>query len=178
MPSINAGSMADIAFLLLIFFLVATTIPNDVGIARKLPGQCQEPPCHVEVSERNILRISLNKEGKLLVENTLTNKNELRELLKKFIDNNGDNSCAYCSGRGLVTSSDNPDEAIISLTTHRETPYKDFISVQNELTAAYKELRQEYVKKIFQKDISLISDEELARVKAAYPFRISEAEMK
>lgn len=175
-PKVNTGSMADIAFLLLIFFLVTTTIPNDKGIARKLPEAC--PPgvkCDITKNERNVLRLSLNEFGELMVNETVTQMDELRELAKDFIDNNGDASCAFCKGKGVQASSDNPREAAISITTHRNTPYKDFIKVQDELTAAYLELRTAYAKSIFKKDASELSQMEMEIVKKAYPFQISEA---
>jgi Biopolymer transport protein ExbD/TolR. len=175
-PKVNAGSMADIAFLLLIFFLVTTTIPNDKGIARKLPESC--PPgqkCDVVINERNVLRLSLNEFGELMVNERISLMEDLRELAKDFIDNNGDASCTFCSGKGIKTSSDNPREAAISITTHRNTPYKDFIRVQDELTAAYLELRTAYAKTIFKKDAAELSRTEMEAIKKAYPFQISEA---
>jgi biopolymer transport protein ExbD len=165
-PQLNAGGMADIAFLLLIFFLVSTTIPNDKGIARILP-----PPC-------NILRITTNDNGELLIANIKTPMNELRSVIKEFIDNNKDASCTYCQGKGLANSSDNPNKASISLNFQRNTPYKYFIQVQNELTASYNELREEYSNKIFQKKISQLTKDEFSIIKEAYPYRITEADIK
>ncbi len=176
-PTVNAGSMADIAFLLLIFFLVTTTIPNDKGIARKLPAICVDPPCSERINERNILRIALNKDGALMVENDLTTMSELKNILKSFIDNNGDSSCTYCKGEQSKESSDNPQTAVISLYTDRESEYKDFIAIQVELTAAYYDLRDEFIKRKFNKHLSELSSVELQEAKDAYPFLISEADV-
>ena len=140
-PEVNAGSMADIAFLLLIFFLVTTTIPKDSGISRKLPPI--EPPNEEEViiKQKNIFTVLLNGKDQLLVEDELMELKDLRAAAIKFLDNGGDGSCSYCNGAKDPKSSDNPDKAIISLKNERETSYAAYISVQNELVAAYNELR-------------------------------------
>ncbi|MGC1472108.1 MAG: biopolymer transporter ExbD [Psychroserpens sp.] len=140
-PEVNAGSMADIAFLLLIFFLVTTTIPKDSGISRKLPPM--EPPNDDEVviKQKNIFTVLLNGKDQLLVEDELMELKDLRKAAMEFLDNGGDGSCSYCKGARNPKSSDNPDKAIISLKNERETSYAAYISVQNELVAAYNELR-------------------------------------
>ncbi|MBR9914902.1 MAG: biopolymer transporter ExbD [Algicola sp.] len=140
-PEVNAGSMADIAFLLLIFFLVTTTIPKDSGISRKLPPM--EPPNEedVVIKQKNIFTVLLNGKDQLLVEDELMELKDLRAAAIEFLDNGGDGSCSYCQGAGDPRSSDNPDKAIISLKNERETSYAAYISVQNELVAAYNELR-------------------------------------
>jgi|SRR5690606_9227305 len=140
-PEVNAGSMADIAFLLLIFFLVTTTIPKDSGLNRKLPPidlSDTEPPI---IKEKNVFTVSLNKNDQLLVENELMEIKDLRAAALEFLDNNGDGTCAFCKGKRDDASSDNPDKAVISLDNARETSYAIYISVQNELVAAYNELR-------------------------------------
>jgi biopolymer transport protein ExbD len=140
-PEVNAGSMADIAFLLLIFFLVTTTIQTDQGINRKLPpiqpDQIDPPP----VKEKNIFTVLVNKNDQLLVEDKLMDLKDLRQAAIDFLDNGGDGSCSYCKGERNPASSDNPDKAIISLQNDSETSYKAYISVQNELVAAYYFLR-------------------------------------
>ncbi|WP_111307720.1 ExbD/TolR family protein [Confluentibacter sediminis] len=140
-PEVNAGSMADIAFLLLIFFLVTTTIPKDSGISRKLPPidpNDQKPPI---IKEKNIFAVSLNGKDQLLVEDELMEVKDLRAAAVEFLDNNGDGTCSFCKGKKDPTSSDNPDKAVISLKNERETSYAKYISVQNELVAAYNDLR-------------------------------------
>nr|WP_321234508.1 biopolymer transporter ExbD [uncultured Psychroserpens sp.] len=140
-PEVNAGSMADIAFLLLIFFLVTTTIPKDSGISRKLPPI--EPPNEedVVIKQKNIFTVLLNGKDQLLVEDELMELKDLRKAAIEFLDNGGDGSCDYCNGGKNPKSSDNPDKAIISLKNERETSYAAYISVQNELVAAYNDLR-------------------------------------
>lgn len=139
-PEVNAGSMADIAFLLLIFFLVTTTIEKDSGLNRKLPPieEDVEPPI---IKQRNIFTVLLNGKDQLLVEDELMEIKDLRAAAIEFLDNNGDQTCTYCQGAKDTSSSDNPDKAIISLKNDRETSYATYISVQNELVAAYNVLR-------------------------------------
>ncbi len=103
---------------------------------------------------------------------------ELKDVTKAFLDNNGDGSCTYCNGAKLETSSDNPDKAIISLQNSKYTSYNQYIKVQDELTLAYFELRQAYCESILKKSIDNINNEELKAVKEAYPFILSEAETK
>ncbi|WP_456440746.1 ExbD/TolR family protein [Psychroserpens sp.] len=139
-PEVNAGSMADIAFLLLIFFLVTTTIPKDSGITRKLPP-IEDNDEDVIIKEKNIFTVLLNGKDQLLVEDELMEMKNLRAAAVKFLDNGGDGSCSYCKGAKDKKSSDNPDKAIISLKNDRQTSYAAYITVQNELVAAYNELR-------------------------------------
>jgi len=139
-PEVNAGSMADIAFLLLIFFLVTTTIEKDSGINRKLPP-IEELEEDVVIKQKNIFTVLLNGKDQLLVEDDLMELKDLRAAAVEFLDNNGDGTCTYCQGARNASSSDNPDKAIISLKNDRETSYATYISVQNELVAAYNVLR-------------------------------------
>jgi len=178
-PQVNAGSMADIAFLLLIFFLVTAVIPNDQGINRKLPRIC--PPgqiCDVNIHERNILRIALNGNQDIMLDETIVSLEEIKKLSKKFLDNNGDKSCDYCHGFGNSESSDNPKKAVISLQVDNKTHYSLFIKVQDELTKAYYELRATYAQLKFGKKPNELTAEELKMVREAYPFIVSEATTK
>lgn len=139
-PEVNAGSMADIAFLLLIFFLVTTTIETDQGINRKLPP-IEQSKTDVIIKEKNILQVLVNKNDQLLVNDELLELKDLRKKAVEFLDNGGDGTCVYCKGTRNPESSDNPEKAIISLQNDAETSYKTYIAVQNELVAAYYELR-------------------------------------
>ena len=179
MPQINAGSMADIAFLLLIFFLVTAVIPqDDVGFFRTLPKPC--PPgetCESQINERNIFEIRINGNNELFVENEIIQLEDLKSMTKAFLDNNGDKSCLYCNGSQLASSSDNPNEAVVSLKNSRFTSYEFYINVQDELTKAYYELRSTYALNRFNKTEDKLSKNEMAKVKEAYPFILSEAEL-
>ena len=96
LPELNTGSMADIAFLLLIFFLVTATIPNIKGINRKLSRMCPFGQiCDASINERNILRIQLNANDELFINENMTALSEVNELVMNFIENNGDTSCNY-----------------------------------------------------------------------------------
>ena len=139
-PEVNAGSMADIAFLLLIFFLVTTTMEKDSGISRKLPP-IEESDEDVIIKQKNIFTVLINGKDQLLVEDELMNLKDLRAAAVEFLDNVGDGTCNYCKGAKNPSSSDNPDKAIISLKNERETSYAQYISVQNELVGAYNVLR-------------------------------------
>lgn len=175
-PSVNAGSMADIAFLLLIFFLVASMIPNDKGIARDLPQPCPlGADCNIPIKKNNIFTISVNENGEIMANKTLTNIEDLKNAIKNFIDNNADKSCLYCNGEKLVAASDNPKKASISLSIHREAPYQNFISIQNEIAKAYFELREKYILEVLNTNTKKITDKEIKKMQEAYPFRIIES---
>ncbi|GER58377.1 ExbD/TolR family protein [Patiriisocius marinus] len=148
-PEVNAGSMADIAFLLLIFFLVTTTIEKDKGIARQLPP---DQPDNVDpplFKEKNIFIVNVNKDNQLLVESELMDLKDLRQEAIAFLDNGGDGTCTYCKGRRDPASSDNPNKAVISVQNDRNTDYKTYIAVQNELVAAYNFLRDRESQRLF-----------------------------
>lgn len=188
-PEVNAGSMADIAFLLLIFFLVTTTIETDSGLNRKLPPiEETEPPI---IKQKNIFTVLLNGKDQLLVEDDLMEIKDLRKAAKEFLDNNGDGSCDFCNGKKDPNSSDNPDKAIISLKNERETTYKTYIAVQNELVAAYNELRNtralnQYGKSFTEMESSYNDvnwpgnkeklKEQIEQIKIEYPQKLSEVQ--
>ncbi|MBA6157272.1 biopolymer transporter ExbD [Tenacibaculum sp. S7007] len=149
-PEINAGSMADIAFLLLIFFLVTTTMDVDSGIPKKLAEKTEvKPPI---VKEKNIFQISINSNNDLFVEDAVMELKDLKEAAIKFIDNGGGVGnpmpdkeagapCDYCKGAKDPASSDHPNKAIIAVESDRGTEFGVYVAVQNELLKAYAELR-------------------------------------
>ncbi|MDO6759902.1 biopolymer transporter ExbD [Tamlana sp. 2_MG-2023] len=189
-PEVNAGSMADIAFLLLIFFLVTTTIETDSGINRKLPPM-EDSDEDVIIKEKNIFTVLLNGKDQLLVEDELMELKDLRQAAKEFLDNGGDRSCDYCAGAKDPSSSDNPDKAIISLKNERETTYKTYIAVQNELVAAYNELRDKRAQSLYGKPFKEMEanyndvnwpgnkeklKEKIEQIKLDYPQKLSEVQ--
>lgn len=189
-PEVNAGSMADIAFLLLIFFLVTTTIEVDSGISRKLPP-IEDSTDSVIIKKRNIFTVLLNGKDELLVEDELMELKDLRAAALAFLDNGGDGSCDYCKGLKDGSSSDNPDKAIISLKNERETSYKTYIAVQNELVAAYNDLRNIRAQALFgisfrkmqlnYKDVNWPGSKEklkenINHIKSDYPQKLSEVQ--
>ncbi|MDB2607059.1 biopolymer transporter ExbD [Zobellia sp.] len=194
---VNAGSMADIAFLLLIFFLVTTTIETDAGLDRMLPPI--EPPNETPpvIKEKNIFTVNINRNGQLLVEDELTDIKNLREKATAFLDNGGAPSgspdyCSFCQGKRLSDSSDNPTKAIISLKNDRETKYGTYITVQNELVGAYNDLRNREAQRLYKRDFTDMESEYLnpetdasrkedlkekvKRIQELFPQKLSEAE--
>lgn len=187
----NAGSMADIAFLLLIFFLVTTTIETDAGLDRMLPP-IEPPDIDVVIKEKNIFTVNINKNGQLLVEEELLDLKELRSAAIAFLDNNGDKSCSFCKGKQDESSSDNPSKAIISLKNDRETQYGIYITVQNEIVGAYNDLRNRESQRLYGKEFtdmeaqylnpeteSAVRDElkeKVQKIQEMFPQKFSEAE--
>lgn len=197
LPEINAGSMADIAFLLLIFFLVTTTMDTDKGISRKLPEKQDDvdPPI---LKEKNVFIVTVNRNNDILVEGDyFMTVDKLREEAIKFIDNGGGfgnpidgadpAECDWCEGAKDPESSDHPNKAVISLESDRGTSYGTYIAVQNELVGAYTFLRNRLSEKLY--DISytqMIKDnknhpslklkDQITNIKKKYPQIISEAE--
>lgn len=189
-PEINAGSMADIAFLLLIFFLVTTTMDVDSGLTRKLPPPIEEeiedPP---EVKQRNVFQVLVNANDDLLVEGDVMLVSQLRDEAKRFIigDPNDESMPEFKVTEVPVFGSIPVSKQIVSLQNDRGTSYEMYIKVQNELVAAYNEVRDEYALEKFGMDLDALerkaelSDKAKAKVKAVkavYPQRISEAEPK
>lgn len=170
LPEINAGSMADIAFLLLIFFLVTTTMDIDTGIARKLPPMPEEdqPEDDSQINARNIYVVLINSNNQLLVEGEMMDISQLRDGAKSFIDNNGVRE----------DLSENPEKAIISLQNDRGTSYKMYIRVQNELAAAYNELRNKASLSKFGERYNNLNKSDQKEIRKMYPQKISEAEPK
>lgn len=199
-PEINAGSMADIAFLLLIFFLVTTTLNVDSGISKKLsekPPPDYKPPV---IKEKNIFEVNINRNNELLVEGEEMKLEDLRQAAMDFIDNGGGlgkpgedgtpgTKCDYCKGEGSESSSDHPNKAIISVQSDRGTDYGMYIKVQNELLRAYTVLRNKLARERYgmlytelekaYKD-SQRTDKDLEKkvkdIKESYPQIISDAE--
>jgi biopolymer transport protein ExbD len=171
-PEINASSMADIAFLLLIFFLVTTTIGADKGLNMLLPPKkTDENKPEVPLNDRNVFKVIVNSRNQLLVEDEPMDVRILKEEAKKFLSNNGADP----------SLSENPDKAVISLKTDRGTDYKIYVKVLDELIAAYNELRAEKLGISVQRYLELDEkkpkeDELLKYAQKVYPRRLSEAE--
>ncbi|HEC44514.1 hypothetical protein LCGC14_1796010 [marine sediment metagenome] len=183
---INAGSMADIAFLLLIFFLVATTMDIDTGISRLLPPMPEEDQKDDDdkIRERNVFVILINKQDQLFVERAVIDISELKEKTKEFFLNPNDDPdlpekrplTVDFFGDMMVS------KGVISLRNDRGTSYGKYIAVQNELAAAVNELRDEICMDRFGKtyqNLDPLNETEKAlivAVKKVYPMAISEAE--
>ncbi|TAK41520.1 MAG: biopolymer transporter ExbD [Saprospiraceae bacterium] len=166
-PEINASSMADIAFLLLVFFLVTTTIDVERGITVRLPEWSEKKTEQVDMKKRNVFSVLVNAQNQLLVRSELEKIENLREKAKEFIMNpNGNPELAEA-----------PNTAIISLKNDRGTSYETYIEVYNELKAAYNELWDEESMRLNHQHYS----EDLPKakkdiIKLKIPFVLSEAE--
>lgn len=179
-PEINAGSMADIAFLLLIFFLVTTTMDVDSGITRRLPPPVENLDDDIKIKERNILNVLVNKNDRLLVDGKPGDIRTLKDVAKSFMvpvfpDNPGhpETDLKNIDLMGEVHTS----KGVISLKNDRGTSYDMYIRVQNELARAFNELKDETSLRYFGTRFSnLTNEDQIKAVNEAIPVRISEAE--
>ena len=163
---INAGSMADIAFLLLIFFLVTTTIVEDKGILVKLPPWSDDDPDIAKLKKRNVYSVLVNAQNQLLVRGDFADIDQLREKTKEFISNP--------SRREDLA--ENPRKAIISLKNDRGTNYKTYLEVYNELRAAYNELWDAESIKRYGMPYERVPNANRRAIRQDIPLIISEAE--
>ena len=179
-PEINAGSMADIAFLLLIFFLVTTTMDVDTGITRKLPPPVENNDDQADVKDRNVLKVLINSRDRLLIDGVPGDISMLKDKAKDFMAPHPNNP-EYPEteekffegiGRNMEVS-----KGIISLKNDRGTSYKMYIAVQNELAKAFNEMKDELSQNVFGVKYSdLVTADKIEVINDAVPIRISEAE--
>ena len=163
---INAGSMADIAFLLLIFFLVTTTIVEDKGILVGLPPWSEEPPEVLKFKTRNVYSILVNANNDLLVRGEPKKVDELKDGIKEFIMN----------PQRREDLAETPVDAIVSMKNDRGTKYETYLEVYNEVKAAYNELRDEQAQAKFGKAYEFLAKEQKREINAIIPLKLSEAE--
>ena len=178
----SAASMADIAFLLLIFFLVATTMDVDSGLSRKLPAMPQTditPPDQM-IKERNVFVVLINANDQLMVEGQPTSVFDLRSKAKEFIANplNKEDLPEKTLKEIPFFGEYAVSKGIISLQNDRGTSYDMYIKVQNELAAAYNDLRNELAMSKFGKAYDQLDKERTEAIQTIYPQVISEAEPK
>jgi biopolymer transport protein ExbD len=177
-PEINAGSMADIAFLLLIFFLVTVTMDVDTGITRKLPPPVLDNEV-IDFNQRNIFEVLINSANQLLVEGKPGNIATLKDETKNFFLNpsNDLNLPEKKLEQIDLIGSVYVSKGVISLKNDRGTSYETYIKVQNELTKAFQEMRDELsVEKFGTKYDKLIDPQKQEAIQAVIPMAISEAE--
>jgi len=178
-PQVNAGSMADIAFLMLIFFLVTTTMEVDTGIMRQLsppPLKDQEPP---KFKDRNIMKILVNSSDRLLINNKIGDIKTLRDDVFDFMSiHHNDATYPEVSPKSIDIIGDvYVSRGLISLKNDRGTSYEMYIKVQNEIAAAFTELKNQVAMKHFGKNYDkLLFEEQKDAVSEAVPMRFSEAE--
>ena len=183
-PEINASSMADISFLLLIFFLVTTSMDVNQGLARRLPPPI--PPDQkiedTDINKRNLFVVKINWENKLLVQGQELDVRQLRAKAKEFIVNAEDAADMpklfeedFGEPFGTLKYT---KEHVISVQNDAETQYQAYLEVQNELVAAYNELREECAQKYFHTAYADLDEEWQKKIQKIYPQKISEAEPK
>lgn len=165
-PAIGDAGMADVAFLLLIFFLLVATIDVDTGIALQLPPAPQENQQPPPVKERNMLKILVNAQGMVLIDEEPTPVSQVKQKVKDFVTNRGQNP----------NLSDSPDKAIVSIKTDRQTPYSVYIDMLDEVMGAYGELRNQAAQAQFGRPYEELSDERQQIIQDVYPKKISIAE--
>ncbi len=183
-PGINGSSSADIAFMLLIFFLITTSMDTDKGLARRLPPPVpkdQKEKPEVDIKRRNLLIVLINSSNQILANGELTDIRQLKDKAKEFIDNpyadeskpeRTEEDVPYF-GKMMVTK-----HHVISLQNDRGTEYQAYINVQNELAKAYNELRDDVSLKKFNKTFAELDEDQQKAVQLIYPQKISEAEPK
>ncbi len=180
---INSSSMADIAFLLLIFFLVTTSMSTSTGLSRRLPPplppDMATPP--VDINKRNLFVVKVNSQNELLVQGEIMNIKDLRKRAKEFIKNDANDPNMPVKTKvniPLLGDVEMTKDHVISLQNDVDTQYQAYISVQNELVAAYNEVRDELSKQYFGKSFADLEEDQKTAIQAACPQKISEAEPK
>lgn len=182
-PGINGTSSADIAFMLLLFFLLTSSMDTDKGLPRRLPPPVPKDQKNqdIDIKKRNIMVVLINSQNQILSNNEYIEIRQLKDKVKEFIDNpyNDEHKPEKIEvdvpyfGNMMVTKNH-----VISLQNDRGTEYQAYIDVQNELAAAYTELRDDVSLKKFGKIFLELDEEQQKAVQMIYPQKISEAEPK
>ncbi len=199
-PGINAGSMADIAFLLLIFFLVTATMDVDSGLKRRLPPLPAKGQQATQVARRNVIEILISSRDELLINGRRGTLDDIQPLVTDFISNpNNDPAKAekelFSHRKQREAAQGNFEEVsrlseameligdypvskgIISLQNDRATSYGMYVKVQNELTTVFKMLRDQLSVKHFGIAYARLRDtRHIQAIEKAIPMNISKAE--
>lgn len=182
-PAVNASSSADIAFMLLLFFLMTSSMDTDKGLPRRLPPPVPKEQKNedVDIKKRNLLVVLINSNNQILCGDQFIDIKQLKDRVKEFVDNPANNEHmpervevdVPFFGKRMVTKNH-----VISLQNDRGTEYQAYIDVQNEIAAAYNELRDGISKEKFGKAFADLDEEQQKAVQMIYPQKISEAEPK
>ncbi|MBQ2247778.1 MAG: biopolymer transporter ExbD [Tidjanibacter sp.] len=177
-PEINASSMADVAFLLLIFFLVATTMDIDSGLNRVLPPWSEQQTDAPDIRERNLMLVHVNKYDQIAVQGELVQVSQLKDRAKEWVLNtSNDSNLPEKKNETIDFIGEYPvSQGVISLQNDRGTSYEMYIKVQNELTRAFNEIRDELSKAHFGRPYAELDKEQQDAIADAVPMKISEAE--
>ena len=181
-PAMNTSSTADIAFLLLCYFLMTTTMGSQTGLSRRLPPMPDKNQ-KVEdqkVNRRNIIQVKINSADTILAGSEPIDISQLKDKIKEFLTNPAnDPNLPAKEIQNIEGLGDYPvSKGIISLQNDRGTSYQAYIAVQNELVKAVNELREDFSRKQYGKSFALLTEDEQGVVKKAVPQFISEAEPK
>ena len=178
-PEINSSSTADIAFLLLIFFLMTTSMDTDMGLPRRLPEWAADgrKPETVEVRERNVLSVRLDADDRLWCDERLVGLAELHAVAREFVGNPEgredlpERVATEVPGLGTVEVTKNH---VILLSCHREATYKAYVALQDELAGVYEELRNELSRRRWGQDYADLAPARRQAVLMVYPQRVSQ----
>lgn len=175
-PGINTGSMSDISFLLLTFFLLTSSINTEQGIPRRLPPHATEE-IKEQINERNVLNVVVNFKNEISVNSQIVFINQLKDKAKDFIENPyNDPNLSAKETKSIDFIGDYPvSQGVISLKNDQSTSYDVYIQVQNELEKAVNELRDKVSLQFFGKKYELLDTALQSAVKKAVPMQISEA---
>ncbi len=169
-PEIPSASMADIAFLLLIFFLVTTTINADKGIYMQLPPKVDVNNPPPEINQRNLLNVLVSDDGAVLLDGEVTSISQIRQAVIRHVTNNGVNPELSIS----------PDKAVVSFKTRRGLPYSKYIDVLDEIKSAYMDIRNQAAQGDFGTDYGTyrtrLGEDDPDVIADRYPVKISLAE--
>ena len=185
MPGLNTSSTADISFMLLIFFLVTTSMDTDQGLGRTLPKPPEDDQLNneIKVKERNILNIRINKDNYVMIGDDYATLADVKERAKEFIKNPDNNphlpelkpkKIKGLGGKTMMVT----ENHVISVQTDRGTDYGVYFAVQDALVAAYNELRDELSREEFGFRYEYLTKDQQAAIREVYPQKISEAEPK
>lgn len=181
-PELNASSMADISFLMLIFWLTTTTMNSDKGLQRRLPPIPPEDQKteDIKVKERNVIQVKINQNDRIIAGGQIIEIDQLKDIVADFIanptnsDTKPEKEMKNIEGFGECEVS----KGVVSLQNTRGTSYNSYLMVQNELAKAFNQLRDDFAKAKFGKDYASLDEDHQKIVRDAVPLSISEAEPK
>lgn len=181
-PGLNTQSTADIAFLLLCYFLMTSTMDQQSGLQRRLPpmpDQNQKTE-DTKVNKRNIIIVKINSSDRLFAGDQLLDVSQLKDKIKEFITNpNNDPNLPEREMKNIEGYGEYPvSKGVISLRNDRGTSYRAYIAVQNELVKAINEVRDDFCKQNYGKAYTFLTEDQQKIVREAIPQNISEAEPK
>ena len=181
-PGLNTQSTADIAFLLLCYFLMTSTMDQQSGLQRRLPPMPDknQKTEDTKINKRNIIIVKINSSDRLFAGDQLLDVSQLKDKIKEFITNpNNDPNLPEREMKNIEGYGEYPvSKGVISLQNDRGTSYRAYIAVQNELVKAINEVRDDFCKQNYGKAYTFLTEEQQKIVREAIPQNISEAEPK